>query len=215
MRPDARRAHKDPLPADWAPLPRSFYEPSAAVVAAELLGHYLLRRTPAGICGGPIVETEAYLAEDPACHGFKGETARNRSMFGPPGHAYVYFIYGNHHCVNAVCRPAGIAEAVLVRAVEPVVGLEVLRRNRPRVSAEHLTNGPGKLCAAMLIERSLDGVPLWDATAALWIAANPAVHRFRKQHEPLMSGRRIGITAAADSPLRFWLAGNRWVSQPG
>src|SRR5262245_36157681 len=110
---------------------RDFFSPSAEVVARRLLGHWLLIRTdcasstsPApGFSGGLIVETEAYLANDPACHGFKGETPRNRAMYGPPGHAYVYFIYGVHWCFNVVCRPARVAEAVLVRAIQPQFGL--------------------------------------------------------------------------------------------
>ncbi len=112
------------------PLPRAFYEPPADKVAPRLLGHWLLRRTRRGWCGGPIVETEAYLWDDPACHAAPGLRPRNRVMFGPPGHAYVYFIYGAHYCVNAVCRPAGTGEAVLIRAIEAVVGQEIMEENR-------------------------------------------------------------------------------------
>ncbi len=155
----------------FSPLPRSIFAPSARVVARRLLGHWLVRRTPAGFCGGPIVETEAYLHDDPACHAFGGETARNRVMFGPPGRAYVYFIYGNHFCVNAVCRGAGKAEAVLIRAVEAQFGLEILRQNRPGHADLQLTNGPGKLCAALAIGRELDGADLCDtASPSSWPA---------------------------------------------
>src|SRR5580692_10448917 len=103
----------------FAPLRRSFFQPSAELVAPRLLGHWLIRRLPEGICGGPIVETEAYLVGDPASHGYIGETARNRVMFGPPGRAYVYLIYGYYYCANAVCHPVGRAEGVLFRAIEP------------------------------------------------------------------------------------------------
>jgi DNA-3-methyladenine glycosylase len=159
------------------------------------------------------VETEAYLHEDPACHGFTGETARNRVMFGAPGHAYVYFIYGNHFCVNAVCRPQGWAEAVLIRAVEPQMGLEFLRVHRPgRLDAE-LTNGPGKLCAAMQIDRTLDGADLCDPNSPLRLVRDPAVGRFRKLRGPLIATLRVGITKAAEWPLRFYLQASPHVSK--
>src|ERR1043166_7469460 len=117
--------HASPITQRWRALPRSFFEPSAKIVAPLLLGHYLIRNTPLGPCGGPIVETEAYLIDDPACHGAPGPTRRNRVMFGAPGHGYVYLIYGFHFCANAVCRPAGVAEAVLIRAIEPLFGKEI------------------------------------------------------------------------------------------
>src|ERR1041385_4535203 len=121
-------------------LPRSFYEPSAKVVARELLGHFLIRNTSSGPCGGEIVETEAYVENDPACHGAPGPTKRNRVMFGPPGHVYVYLIYGFHFCVNAVCRPPGVGEAVLLRAVETTFGEEFMRHERLVGEARELTN---------------------------------------------------------------------------
>jgi DNA-3-methyladenine glycosylase len=197
----------------FSPLPRSFFAPSAAVVARRLLGHWLIRRTAAGFCGGPIVETEAYLREDPASHGFAGETARNRTMFGPPGRAYVYFIYGNHFCVNAVCRRAGQAEAVLIRAVEAQFGLEILRRNRPGRADIQLTNGPGKLCAALDIRRELDGADLCDAGSPLLLARHPAARRFRQGRGPAVATARIGIVRAAELPLRFALEGSPYVSR--
>ncbi len=106
----------------FEPLPPCFYEPEADLVAPQLLGHYLIRNTPGGVLGGPIVEVEAYLVGDPAAHSFPGETPRNRVMFGPPGFAYVYLIYGLHFCINAVCRPSGTAEAILIRAIEAELG---------------------------------------------------------------------------------------------
>lgn len=197
----------------WRPLPRSFYAPSALKVAGQLLGHWLLRRTDAGICGGPIVEVEAYLQNDAACHAAPGLTERNRVMFGPPGHAYVYFIYGCHYCVNAVCCPSGIAEAVLVRAVEPQFGIEDMLRRR-RVKPEHLTNGPAKLCAAMNIQRQLDGADLCARESPIIIAENPALADFVQQKGPVITTTRIGITRAAALPLRFYLSGSRYVSRP-
>jgi DNA-3-methyladenine glycosylase len=198
---------------DFLPLPRSFYEPSARVVARRLLGHFLIRNTPAGPCGGAIVETEAYLIGDPACHGAPGPTARNRVMFGVPGHAYVYLIYGFHFCVNAVCRPAGIAEAVLIRAVEADFGGRQLRARRAVDRAEQLTNGPGKLCQAMSITRQLDGVDLCDANSPLFIAENSGLEKFRKARGPVVVTTRIGITKAAALPLRFYLDGSAYVSR--
>ena len=195
------------------PLPRSFYEPSAEIVAPLLLGHWLVRNLPSGPCGGPIVEVEAYLTGDPASHAFGGPTARNRVMYGPPGHAYVYLIYGFHFCVNAVCQPAGCAEAVLIRALETAVGLDAMRQNRPAVTTFALTNGPGKLSAALAIDRKLDGVDLCDASSPLYIARNPNVARFRRQRGPVAASTRIGLTKAAGLPLRFYLSRSLFLSR--
>jgi len=180
-----------------------------------LLGHWLIRNTLAGPCGGAIVEVEAYLTGDPASHGFPGETARNRVMFGEPGHGYVYFIYGCHFCVNAVCRPPGISEAVLIRALEPTVGEEILRRRRHVHHRRELTNGPAKLCQAMGIDRHLNGVDLCDSISPLFIARNPDLKSFRSLHGPTVSGPRIGITRAAELPLRFYLEKSSFVSKRG
>jgi len=198
---------------EFIPLPRSFYEPSAEVVAPKLLGRWLIHHTPNGPCGGPIVEVEAYLKGDPAAHSFVGETKRNRVMWGPPGHSYVYFIYGNHFCVNAVCRPAGMAEAVLIRAVEAVWGLEFMRARRPAAELHHLTSGPGKLCAAMDINRSLDGGDLCAAGSPLIIAENASLKSFLRERGPLVTTTRIGITRAATLPLRFYLERSPFVSR--
>jgi len=197
----------------FGPLARSFYEPSARTVARRLLGHWLIRNLPGGPCGGRIVEAEAYLADDPASHGYGGETARNRAMYGPPGRAYVYLIYGFHCCVNAVCRPPGCAEAVLIRAIEAEAGADLMRQNRPVPATIALSNGPGKLCAALAIDRALDGVDLCDAGSPLFIARNPNVARFRRQRGPLLASARIGITRAAERPLRFHLDGSAFISR--
>jgi DNA-3-methyladenine glycosylase len=183
------------------------------VVAQRLLGHWLIHHTPAGPCGGPIVETEAYLVGDPACHGAPGPTPRNRVLFGPPGHCYVYLIYGLHYCVNAVCQPHGTAEAVLIRAVEPIFGEEILRKNRLVPGARNLTNGPAKLCAAMNIDRGLNGVDLCDSGSALVIAENPDVGRFCRRFGPKVTTTRIGITKAAELALRYYLDGSEFVSR--
>lgn len=199
----------------FSPLPRAFYEPSAKVVAPDLLGHFLIRNTRNGPCGGAIVETEAYLVGDPACHAAPGLTKRNRVMFGHPGHGYVYLIYGFHFCVNAVCRPAGTAEAVLIRAVEATFGEKLMSAHRPASKRRELSSGPGKLCQAMDITRSLDGIDLCDPLSALFVAENPKVEKFRKEKGPMVTTTRIGITKAAALPLRFYLGGSEFVSGRG
>jgi DNA-3-methyladenine glycosylase len=195
------------------PLARSFYEPSAELVAPALLGHLLVRNTPEGPCGGPIVETEAYLVGDPACHSYRGESQRNRVMFGPPGHAYVYLIYGLYFCVNAVCRPKGCAEAVLIRAIEATVGQERMRHHRDVKKLSELTSGPAKLCAALTIDRALDGVDICDVRSPLFIARNPDHKPFLLTKGPMVSTTRVGITKAADLPLRFYLDASSFVSK--
>ncbi len=197
----------------FIPLPRSFYEPTADVVARKVLGHWLIRNAPDGACGGMIVETEAYIAGDEACHAFGGETDRNRVMWGPPGHSYVYFIYGNHWCENIVCQRAGLAEAVLIRAIEPVLGLEAMRARRTVAKPHELTNGPGKLCAAMDISRAQNGADLCDAASPLFIARNPALKTFLRERGPVVTTTRIGINRAAALPLRFYLDGSPFVSR--
>jgi len=134
-------------------------------------------------------------------------------MFGAPGHGYVYLIYGYYFCMNAVCQPRGVAEAVLIRAVEAELGEEFMRKRRAVDATRDLTNGPGKLCLAMDINRSLDGVDLCDASSPLFIARNPAMEKFRKERGPVVTGTRIGLTKAADLPLRFYLEGSPFVSQ--
>ena len=200
------------MAAKCRPLPRAFYEPSAKEVAPQLLGHWLVRRTVDGLVGGCIVETEAYLREDPACHAFRGLTRRNAAMFGPAGRAYVYFIYGNHWCFNAVCRPEGVGEAVLIRAIEPAFGREWMERRRPGRTLIELTNGPGKFCQALAIDRDLDGADLTTTRSAVFVACNPKREEWVKDCGPLLTSARIGITAAADWPLRFYAAASRWVS---
>lgn len=197
----------------FAPLPASFYDPSAETIARALLGHWLVRKTGAGFSGGMIVETEAYLADDPASHGFKGRTVRNAAMFGPAGTAYVYFIYGNHWCFNAVCRCEGVAEAVLIRAIEPRFGIGWMQERRPVVKARELTNGPAKLCAALGIDRRMSGSSLFDGDSPVFIAGNPRRQECYSALGPEICTKRIGITKAADLPLRFYLGSSEFVSR--
>lgn len=201
------------LPDQFRTLPRDFYGPSAKKVAPALLGHYLVRRTNEGFCGGIIVETEAYVKDDPSCHAFRGETQRNRIMWGEPGHSYVYLIYGFHFCFNTVCRPAGEAEAVLVRAIEPCFGIEFMRKQRGLTEERALTSGPGKICAALAVDRTFDGVDLCDAESPLFVAENPIIRNTRRRLGPLITTTRIGISVAADWPLRFYLEGSACVSR--
>jgi DNA-3-methyladenine glycosylase len=207
--PDGSFSLPDPL----RPLSRSFYEPSAKLVARALLGHYLVRRTAVGFSAGIIVETEAYLAHDPSCHAFRGETRRNKVMWGQPGHSYVYLIYGFYFCFNTVCRPAGQAEAVLVRAIQPCAGIEFMRQQRGLTEERSLTSGPGKICAALAIDRTFDGVDLCDAESPLFVAEKQALGRIRRRLRPLVTTTRIGISVAADWPLRFYLSGSHCVSK--
>jgi len=197
---------------DFVALERRFFQPSAAVVAPKLLGHWLIRTGPGGLCGGPIVETEAYHQGDPASHAFRGRTHRNQVMFEEPGHAYIYFIYGRYFCVNAVCQPEGVAEAVLIRAIEPVFGADLMRKHRPAGRAADLTRGPARLCQALAIGRTLNGSDLCDGASPLIIARNPRAARWRKSQGGVRVSRRIGLNVAVDKPLRFFLPGNPFVS---
>ncbi|MDO8586458.1 MAG: DNA-3-methyladenine glycosylase [Armatimonadota bacterium] len=178
------------------PLPRDFYLQDTIEAAKALVGKLLVHCSPEGIISGRIVETEAYLRDDPACHASRGMTQRNRVMFGPPGHAYVYFTYGMHFCMNAVTQPEGIAEAVLIRALQPLEGMELMRRNRKGARDRDLCSGPGKLTQALGIIRGHNGVDLTDS--CLIIADDG-----EKQGE-LVQATRIGIKEAADKPWRFY-----------
>ncbi|HEX9998049.1 MAG TPA: DNA-3-methyladenine glycosylase [Abditibacterium sp.] len=200
---------------NFSPIPRDFYQPSADIVAPALLGHFLLRRIENEWVGGEIVETEAYLADDPACHAYVRETERNRVMWGQEGRAYVFRIYGSYQCVNAVCRPAGSAEAVLIRAVEPRFGVEIMRQNRVVAKDVELSNGPSKLCIAMNIMGAHNGLDLTDAESPLVIAQNPERESFLSLRAPTIQTTRIGLTKAADWPLRWILGGSKSISRRG
>jgi DNA-3-methyladenine glycosylase len=172
-----------------------------AVEAAKALVGWTL--TADGV-GGIIVETEAYDHEDPASHAFSGPTARNAAMFGPRGRAYVYRSYGIHWCLNVVVGPQP-GSAVLIRALEPTQGLEIMRERRGAENLRQLCSGPGKLCQALAVTRDQDGLPL---NAPPFAMAPP------ERPQPLVVGPRIGITRAADRPWRFGLAGSRFLSRP-
>jgi DNA-3-methyladenine glycosylase len=186
-------------------LPRRFYARGALDVAPELLNKVLV----VGPCRGRIVEVEAYLGDDPASHSFRGPTARNAAMFGPPGHLYVYFTYGMHHCANVVTGPTGDGQAVLLRAVAPLAGVDEMRARRSAARREvDLANGPGKLCEAFGIGREMDGVAL-TAAGGVWIGDDGVGPPAR----PARSAR-VGITKATRHPWRWSVPGDPHVSRP-
>lgn len=172
----------------------------------RLIGLGLGVDSPYGVVGGRIVEAEAYLPDDAASHSYRGETARNRAMFGPPLHAYVYFIYGNHWCFNITSEPRGIGAAVLIRAIEPLAGIDVMTQRRRGVLLRDLARGPGRLAEALGLDGADNGAPigprnrisLYDAGAPVEVTTSP----------------RVGISRAQGLALRFTLAGSRFVSSP-
>ena len=208
-----------------SPLKPGFFDVDPRKVARALLGKLLIRKTPHGILAGRVVETEAYLGEgDAAAHAVAGKTARNFVLFGPPGHAYVYFIYGNHYCLNVSCLPDGVPGCVLFRALEPVAGIEEmanargievhrgsdLRSNNLRLSdLKKISSGPGRLSEALGITRERDnGKSLLSARSDLRIADDG----YRVLSVAVTP--RIGIVKSAKQPLRYLIAGNPFVSGP-
>jgi DNA-3-methyladenine glycosylase len=181
-------------------LGRDFFDRSVHEVAPELLGVTLLVD---GV-GGRVVEVEAYEQTDPASHGYGGRTTRNASMFGPPGHAYVYRSYGIHWCLNFVCEEEGVASAVLVRALEPTHGLEVMRERRGLDDERLLCAGPGRLCQALDVTREHDGLAL----------DRPPFRLLARDEQPAFAAApRIGITKAAELPWRYAVTGSRYLSR--
>lgn len=187
-------------------LPRSFYEQPAAIVAPRLLGKVLARETPRGMVRGRIVEVEAYTgASDPGSHAYRGPTPRNRVMFGTPGHVYVYISYGTHFCMNVVTDTPGVAGAVLLRALEPLTGIEIMETNRGGKPLVDLCNGPGKLCQAFGITlaengEDLEGNRLWIEDDG-FVAGNVEI------------STRVGLSRGRELPLRFFLPSNAYVSR--
>ena len=206
------------LRGDYKPLPRSFYDRDPRRVARDLLGKVLVRREGRSYLAARIVETEAYLGlNDPAAHAAAGRTQRNLVIWGPPGRAYVYFIYGNHYCLNVSCMPEGDAGCVLFRALEPVAGIEHMARNRgleltrlrSPAQLRLLTSGPGRLCEAFAITRPRDNdADVTDRDSSLFIADAPGLS------PRIAATTRIGITNAAAEKLRYLIRGNPFVSGP-
>jgi DNA-3-methyladenine glycosylase len=192
-------------------LGRAFFRQGTVAVAQALLGKLLVHDGTAGRTVGRIVETEAYLSDrDPGSHAFRGETVRNASMFGPPGHAYVYFVYGMHHCFNVVTGPAGVGEAVLVRALEPLEGVALMRARRGAHADRDLCNGPAKLVQAMGLEREHDGADLLAGNVGLF-HAGPGAARFAELE--IVRTIRVGLTRGSELELRFYVRGEPCVSR--
>ena len=196
-------------------IPREFFARPSVEVAPDLLGCVLEHRTAAGLVAVELTEVEAYAGRsDPASHAYRGKTARNAVMFGPPGHAYVYFTYGMHFCVNMVCLgEEGSASAVLLRAGAIIAGEDLARARRARgpgvVASRDLARGPARLCQALAIDRSLDGADVCVAASGLRMragAGNPA------RSARIVTGPRVGVSSAAEIPWRFWYEGDPTVS---
>jgi DNA-3-methyladenine glycosylase len=200
----------------FSPLKPEFFDDDPRKVARALLGKLLIRKTPRGTLAGRVVETEAYLGEgDAAAHAAAGRTARNAVLFGPPGHAYVYFIYGNHYCLNVSCLPDGVPGCVLLRAFEPVAGIEAMARARAvRLESardlQKISSGPGRLAQAFGITRERDnGKSLVSARSDLRIADDG----YRVPRVAVTP--RVGIVKSSERPLRYFVAGNGFVSGRG
>jgi len=188
-----------------AALPAAFYDRPVLEVARDLVGCVVAHAGASGV----IVETEAYHDSEPACHAFAGLTARTRPLFGPPGRAYVYRSYGIHALLNAVCEPEGVGAAVLIRALEPLEGVDLMRARRGLDRVEELCSGPGKLTQALGIELGQNDTPLTGA-GPVAILPHPAAYR----DVEVVTGERIGITKAVELPWRFCARDSRHVSRP-
>ena len=192
----------DPVALRRAELPSDTVE-----MARWLIGKLVVRTTMDGVLSGRIVETEAYPVGDPASHAYRGQTPRNRALFLEPGHAYVYIAYGISHLLNVSSEAAGVGGGVLIRGLEPLDGVEAMQRNRGLLPLRDLTRGPGRLAAALQVDRSLDGVDLCQE-GPLWLASDGHTAG------PIVTSTRIGLTRAADQLLRFYVPGSPFVSGP-
>ena len=188
-------------PGQGVSLDRTVFDQPSPRLAAALIGCTL---TVEGV-GGRIVETEAYDVEDPASHSFRGPTRRNAAMFGPAGRAYVYRIYGLHWCFNITCDAERPGSAVLIRALEPTLGLRAMMSRRGTPAVHGLCAGPGRLCQALAITGDLTGAPVWDLPFQLLAPVAPPL---------TVSGRRVGVSVGVETPWRFVEAGSAWLSQP-
>lgn len=187
-------------------LPKSFFNRETKTVAKELLGKHIINKVNGYRLSAKIVETEAYLQNDPACHASKGLTPRNKVMFGQAGHVYVYFSYGNHWLLNFVTEQAGIPGAVLIRAVEPIKGIEVIKANRPKAVKDiDLTNGPGKVGQALGLDKSYYGLDLTDDK--FYVEENGS------SNFQIVQTTRIGISQGRELPYRFYIKDNQFVSR--
>jgi DNA-3-methyladenine glycosylase len=198
-------------------IPRDFFARHSVQVAPELLGCVIEHETAAGLVAVELTEVEAYAGQsDPASHAYRGKTARNAVMFGPPGHAYVYFTYGMHFCVNLVCLGDGSASAVLLRAGRVIEGEELARARRTKGAAtvpfRDLARGPARLCQALDIDRTQDGADVCVAESALRMRWPDARTMDRSAETRVASGPRVGVSSAAEIPWRFWIEGEPTVS---
>lgn len=187
---------------DWTEL-----SGAAEDIAPRLLGCLLVRDLDGQKLVGKIVETEAYDQTDAASHSYKGRTPRTEVMFGPPGHLYVYFTYGMHYCMNVVCGPVGHGAAALIRAIEPLEGIETMSKNRHGLTGEQLTNGPAKTCYALAINKTWNGHDLHQPPFQLVLQPPLA-------QEDIVQTTRVGISNAKEKPWRFYIKGNKYVSKP-
>lgn len=187
-------------------LRRCFYNRATLKVARELLGKYLVLKKDGNTLSGKIVETEAYIGQsDKASHASRGKTKRNEVMFGAPGYAYIYFTYGMYHCLNFVTEKENFPAAVLIRALEPEDGIEIMKKNRKTDIIENLTNGPGKVCMALGLDRKMNGIDL--CSDILYV-----VDRNEKKGK-IISTSRVGINLGKDKKWRFYIKDNKFVSK--
>lgn len=198
----------------FEPLQREFFNRPADAVAVDLLGHFLLRRLDNELCGGLIVETEAYLSQnDASMWAYQHPRPRNQVLFEAPGFFFIYRVYRVHALLNVACREEGVAEAVLIRAIEPQFGEGPMRRNRPVDKSRDLTNGPSKLCQALNIDAPHNGIDACDAASPFFLGFNPNRDADCAQRTPRVTTTRIGLSRGGDLPLRFYLDGSDWVSK--